>query len=325
MSIEMRLKFSALLLLAGVLAIGTAHSAPATAPKAAVPASAVDPDSVPVSTATLPAFPYLDWPTDVKHWMRHERKSDFDRAYFVAGDMLVAVEGRLSDRNFRRDLARMSRVAAWRNYENAIKALGGVRIDKAHPEDKAFTARNGGDSLDILRRKLAISDNSFDYGAYLIRTPEKRVWIALGVSGSSVFVRTLEEKTMAQTVAFTKADEMKAALDKQGYIALYVNFDTDKAELRGDGKPAVGEIAKLLTRHPALKISVEGHTDNTGDARRNKVLSEQRAATIVTALKAAGIDAARLKSAGFGADKPIADNRSEEGRAANRRVELVKL
>ncbi len=130
---------------------------------------------------------------------------------------------------------------------------------------------------------------------------------------------------MEQAVGFTRADEMKAALEQQGFIALYINFDTDKAELRDDGKPAVEEIAKLLKANPGLKVSVEGHTDDSGDARRNKALSEQRAATIVTALKSSGIEAARLKSAGFGAARPVADNRTEQGRASNRRVELVKL
>ena len=211
-----------------------------------------------------------------------------------------------------------------RNYEQAIKALGGVRIDAIQPTDKDFVAKNGGSGVELFRRKLGINDNNFDYAAYLIRTPQQRAWIAVAVSNSFVYLRTVEENAMEQSVGLTRADEMKAALDQHGHVALYINFDTDKAALRDDGKPVVDEIAKLLRSSPDLKLSIEGHTDNTGDAKRNKALSEQRAATIVTALKSAGIDAARLTSAGFGADKPVADNGTEAGRAKNRRVELVK-
>ena len=80
----------------------------------------------------------------------------------------------------------------------------------------------------------------------------------------------------------------------------------------------------MLRADPVLKLAVEGHTDNTGDAAHNRTLSEARARAVVAALAGKGIDAGRLQSAGFGADKPAADNAGEDGRARNRRVELVK-
>jgi outer membrane protein OmpA-like peptidoglycan-associated protein len=73
-----------------------------------------------------------------------------------------------------------------------------------------------------------------------------------------------------------------------------------------------------------MKISIEGHTDNVGAAAANKTLSDNRARSVMNAVVGGGIAANRLSAAGFGADKPIADNRSEDGRAKNRRVELVK-
>ena len=71
-------------------------------------------------------------------------------------------------------------------------------------------------------------------------------------------------------------------------------------------------------------MSVEGHTDNTGTAERNKTLSQERAQSVVNALKAAGIDKKRLNAVGWGQEKPMADNKTEEGKAKNRRVEIVK-
>lgn len=107
-------------------------------------------------------------------------------------------------------------------------------------------------------------------------------------------------------------------------MALYVNFDTDKATIRPESAPTVAEVVTLLRQNPALRLAVQGHTDNAGTAAHNQRLSEARAQSVVAALTAAGIGAARLQAAGFGQTQPLADNATEAGRAQNRRVELVK-
>ena len=84
-------------------------------------------------------------------------------------------------------------------------------------------------------------------------------------------------------------------------------------------------IVKLLRNNPSLSLAVEGHTDNIGTPAYNKKLSDARAKSVMAAVTADGIEARRLKAAGHGQEKPITDNGSEEGRAKNRRVELVKM
>jgi outer membrane protein OmpA-like peptidoglycan-associated protein len=86
----------------------------------------------------------------------------------------------------------------------------------------------------------------------------------------------------------------------------------------------VAEVVKLLQASPALRLAVEGHTDNAGTPAHNQQLSEARAQAVVAALAAQGIATSRLQAAGFGQTKPLADNATETGRAQNRRVELVK-
>ena len=96
---------------------------------------------------------------------------------------------------------------------------------------------------------------------------------------------------------------------------------------RGPLRPTpriVAEITKLLQANPSLNLSIDGHTDSTGTAERNRVLSKERAEAVRNALLAKGIAAERLAAQGFGPDQPLADNGSEAGRAKNRRVELVK-
>jgi len=80
----------------------------------------------------------------------------------------------------------------------------------------------------------------------------------------------------------------------------------------------------LLQSSPSLQVSIEGHTDNTGNSESNKKLSEERAKAVMDALIAKGIKKERLSFVGWGQQKNIADNRTEEGRAKNRRVEIVK-
>jgi OOP family OmpA-OmpF porin len=94
--------------------------------------------------------------------------------------------------------------------------------------------------------------------------------------------------------------------------------------LRPDARPIIAEVNKLLVADPALELSIDGHTDNVGSADLNRELATSRARSVLGALTALGIEATRLASKGFGPDKPIADNSTDEGRAKNRRVELVK-
>jgi outer membrane protein OmpA-like peptidoglycan-associated protein len=117
---------------------------------------------------------------------------------------------------------------------------------------------------------------------------------------------------------------MLDALNKDGFIALYINFDTGKSDIKPESQPIVAQIAELLKANPDLKVSIEGHTDNVGTPAANKTLSESRAKSVLNAVAALGVPAARMGSVGWGQERPVADNRSEEGRAKNRRVEIVK-
>jgi len=154
------------------------------------------------------------------------------------------------------------------------------------------------------------------------------VWVSIVCSGgdpaaSQIQMEIIEEKEF-HFVENTSADEIKTAIDTRGKAILHINFDFDRAELRPDAEPTMQQVLTVLKEEPELKLEVDGHTDIVGSSDYNQTLSKQRAAAVVARLVAAGVETSRLTSTGFGASRPIADSTTEQGRAENRRVELIK-
>jgi OmpA-OmpF porin, OOP family len=149
-------------------------------------------------------------------------------------------------------------------------------------------------------------------------------WIFIDNRGDYYYQTIVTEKEMKQEVT-ADASALSDEINKSGHVAVYgIHFDTGKAAILPDSESALGEIVKLLQQDADLKLRVEGHTDNQGNAAANQALSEKRAQAVVAWLTAHGIAANRLTAKGFGQTKPIEDNGTEDGRAKNRRVELVK-
>lgn len=297
-------------------------ASPATTGNSAPPPQAqFDIEKVPVSNAVLPPFPYLEFPPGIRPGALFTESKKFDSLYVITGKQLRKVEGRFESHEFFLHGGNMSEEEARRNYENLIAQMGGVKVNDVKPSELAAASSEEASAND---KKTRYTDRTSTYDAYLVRKPDQLVWIVLMSNSSSVTTLVLEEQPFKQTVAFVTADAMQSQLASTGHVALYINFDTDKASIRPDGKPAIDEIAKLLEKDPSLKLSIEGHTDNVGDPAHNKALSQQRADAVMGTLLAAGIAKERLSTVGLGDTKPVADNKDEAGRAKNRRVELVK-
>jgi outer membrane protein OmpA-like peptidoglycan-associated protein len=141
-----------------------------------------------------------------------------------------------------------------------------------------------------------------------------------------VFLEIAETAPMDTGLVTVDAAAMAREISKTGHIAIYgIHFDTNKAELKPESRAAIEEIAKLLKSDAGLRLLVVGHTDNVGGFEANVTLSERRAAAVLQELTAKhGIAAARLRGVGVGMAAPVAANDTEDGRAKNRRVELVK-
>lgn len=158
--------------------------------------------------------------------------------------------------------------------------------------------------------------------------PGERLFVSLfvigGHDGPRVVLSVVEPKGME--LGLVTAREIAAALEREGHIALYsIHFDFDSAELRPESEPVLKEIATFLRGNPGVTLYVVGHTDNVGSLEYNLDLSKRRAEAVVKALVSRyGIEEKRLRAFGLGPLAPVASNRTEEGRAKNRRVELVE-
>jgi OOP family OmpA-OmpF porin len=186
----------------------------------------------------------------------------------------------------------VSEIQVFRNFEAAMKKAG-FTIDFAQPP------------TDLVGHKGS-------------------TWIYIESKGAFYYQTIVTEKQMQQEVT-ADASSLSDEINKSGHAAVYgIHFDTGKAEIQPDSENALGEIAKLLEENGELKLLVEGHTDNQGGAAANQALSEKRAQAVVAWLVSHGVSAQRLSAKGFGSTKAIADNSTDDGRAKNRRVELVK-
>jgi len=181
-----------------------------------------------------------------------------------------------------------------KNYQDAILAKGGKKV---YTDDK--------------------------YGCFELNSngKEYKIFLCDFYNGTNFKLYVLEMEPLVQEIT---ADTMLNALNKDGYIALSIIFETAKFTIQKESLPIVDQIFELMKNNPTLKISIEGHTDNVGDAAGNKTLSNNRAKAIFDALVAKGIDKTRMSYVGWGQEKPVADNRTEDGRTKNRRVEIVK-
>ena len=121
-------------------------------------------------------------------------------------------------------------------------------------------------------------------------------------------------------------EAMEKALETKRVYDLYgIRFDVDKATIQPETQPLLDDIAQVLKNLPIWRLRIVGHTDATGDAARNQLLSLQRANAVKSALVDRGIQASRLETEGAGENQPVASNNTPEGRALNRRVGLIRL
>jgi len=284
---------------------------------------AFDIGSVPRSTVALGDFPYIQPPRGYRADSRGVLAKDFARFPFWVKGQAVWVEGRFHGNELRPGEGKsMSEYEVRRNFDAVVQQMGGVKLSEERIPREAI--ESWGEEI-TQGFSGALGDVWGEpTHTWVVRRDDGNIWIHLVTNSAQGWYLIGQEEGFEQTASLLPASELKAQIDSTGKVALQVNFATDRTEILPESQPQIDQVVELLQQDPQLNLGVEGHTDDTGDAGHNLRLSEGRSNAVVKALVARGIDAARLTSGGFGSTHPVADNGSEEGKARNRRVELVK-
>ncbi|MGA2572226.1 MAG: DUF4892 domain-containing protein [Terracidiphilus sp.] len=219
----------------------------------------------------------------------------------------------------------------FRNYQEALKKGAFETLFTCGPQGCGSTIANAyansGDNADYWGPQHGIHYISAKLGR-----PEGDVYVSLLVddqgpdSRANAELYVIEVKPMESDLITVNAASLANDISRTGHASVYgIYFDTGKADVKPESDATMKEIAKLLEGDPTLKLYVVGHTDNQGALDLNMDLARRRAEAVLAALtNKYAVPASRLKAYGCGPYAPVASNESEDGRAKNRRVELVK-
>ncbi|MGZ3900769.1 MAG: OmpA family protein [Bacteroidia bacterium] len=246
------------------------------------------------------------FPKRMPNYFILECSSNFDEVEFnlaEGGSKNIKKEGNKTriQYNFYSETAQKpSCLEILKNFENAAKSIGGVTM-----------FQNKVEGIETFK---------------MMKDGKESAWVKIecgGSDNSDFYVLTIVQ--LAEMVQQVTANDILNALNKDGHIALYINFETGKSDIKPESNATIDQVAVFLRMNPTVKLSIEGHTDNVGTAASNLTLSENRAKAVMNYLIDKRTDPSRLNAKGLGQTKPIADNATEEGKAKNRRVEIVKL
>ncbi|MBN2426531.1 MAG: OmpA family protein [Calditrichaceae bacterium] len=237
------------------------------------------------------------------YWIMRYEEKDFNvfKDFRDASGKKISVEGKYYYFNYgiKKGSKTSSGPAVLRNYMNAVKQVGGEVILEEGCCN-VYLKLNRNNRVTWIRVMSYTDAKNY------------QVWI-------------VEEAEMKQDI-IVNANAMLSDINDQGRVALYgIYFDFNKSEIKPESEPTLKEISTLLSKNPKLTLYVVGHTDNVGDFSYNTKLSQSRAEAVVNRLVSKySVDKNRLTAAGVGPLSPVTTNDTEEGKARNRRVELIK-
>jgi OOP family OmpA-OmpF porin len=229
------------------------------------------------------------------------KDAEFDSYRFIGADKkAAAVEGHRNYIEYR--------------LNNGISEPGELKI-----------RRNVQDALKKIGGKIVFDDNFNKTSTIVVQKDGKETWVEVRSFNNMYRLNIVEKAIMKQEIV-ANAEAMGNDINSTGHVALYgIFFDSGKSEIKPESDSALIQISKLLLSNKSLNLYVVGHTDNVGTIDANMKLSKDRADAVVNSLVTKyGIATVRLKSYGVASLVPVASNDTEEGKAKNRRVELVK-
>ena len=280
-------------------------------------------DTVPLSNAPLGKFPFFAWPPGYAP-QNTPKEIGFGHFLFWTGKGFKDVEGQ----TFLVTLVaaenkQFSSYELKKNMEALFQQAGAVKISDAKIPTDTINAVPSSVIQEILP---GLGDAWNDpVETWVIRRPNEAIWINYSTNTAQGALAVVQTKPFVATATLLPADRLKSDLDKTGKAVIHVNFATDQTGILPTSSAQMDAVVALLKATPSLKLAINGYTDDTGSAEHNVALSDGRAKAVQAALVAAGVAPDRLQAKGYGRTNPVSANTDEAGKAANRRVELVKL
>ncbi|WP_017257308.1 OmpA family protein [Pedobacter arcticus] len=276
-------------------------------------------------------FPFFTAPTGLQ--IKYAKNgasdiSDYEKMENYLGNGVYTTEGKLAILGFEGSEEKDFNQRLFdKSVFDYIENIGAKKMYKGDfPKNETDRKKIGENMYSVKHGTYGLLDESeAPFSVYAFKNNGKKYILNIQSNSAQGTIFIMELKDFEQTIKKYTATTMLTEIEQNGKAILNINFDTDKSTLKPDGQEIVEEILKLLNTNSDLKLSIEGHTDNTGNVNKNKQLSTERANTVMYSLASKGIDIKRLKSTGFGSEKPIKPNDTDINKAINRRVELVKF
>lgn len=284
-----------------------------------------DLSALPVSTVAIGDFPYLSLPSGYR--TSDASTFDLDRAPFWIGEGFEWVEGRVHQAAIFADQDHdFAELELGTYVDEMLDRIGAVLVaaeESGVPTHLA--AQHGLDEAARMKYRAGLGHfYSRPVRTYVVRRADGNVWIHYSSHDRGANWIIAKSAHYDPTIRLLSGVELKRLIDEDGRAIIHLNFGTGDAVIQPDSIPQLEQVVLLLNRNPQLSLSINGHADSQGSAECNMALSLERAQAVVDALREHGIAGERLIAEGFGDTEPVADNATAEGRARNRRVELVR-
>lgn len=286
-----------------------------------------------VTRAELGSFPYFKTlPNFQKRGSSDSVTIELNQVYFFDGKKYFAVEGKVSSQVLDiidRDQKKPSEFQIIQEFDKIIATLGGKKIYSGEMPTKLLPAIAGTDDIVSLYRTHQVV-NSAHYGVveYMIKTPEKEVWVQVqpySIASSFYTLLVVEKQEKLVSLNTNKANQLLTDLEKNGKAIVALEFAADSAIIESQSKDELLSILGVLQSHPDWKLKIDVHMPSVGKAAYTQTLTQQRADEIKKQLVSLGVKATSIEAKGWGDTKPVINNETEKNRMANYRVEISKF
>lgn len=283
--------------------------------------------NIPVSKADLGTFPYFK--TLNNFYATDSLTIENNRVYFYDGKKYFTIDGMVSSQNLNiknSNEKTISEFGCIQEFDKVISTLGGIKIYAGKLPEEPLKSLAGSDIV-ALASKSQIAGSAF-YGLveYVIKTPEKEVWVQLvpyTLASKFYTLLVVEKTTPLLSLNTNRENRILSDLEKSKKAVVHFSFQPDDTALLTDSKDEILSLVGVFQAHPSWKLNLECYSAPVGKPEYTLALTNRRADAIKQELINLGVKSASVETKGFGDQKPLVSNDTEQGRLTNTRVEIV--